>query len=53
MHCLIDNVIKSYLKQGRKIDAIKRYIWQKYHISIDAKSIKERIKLLGMNYKMQ
>ena len=53
MHCLIDNIIETYLKQGRKIDAIKKYIWHKYHINIDAKSIKERIKLLGMNYELR
>ncbi|MCZ6522084.1 MAG: hypothetical protein O6939_09710 [Bacteroidetes bacterium] len=50
MNCLIDQVIDSYLRQGQRIETIKKYIWQKYRINIDAKSIKERIKLLRMNY---
>jgi len=45
MNCLIDQVIDSYLRQGQRIETIK-----KYRINIDAKSIKERIKMLRMNY---
>ena len=50
MNCLIDQVIDSYLRQSQRIETIKKYIWQKYRINIDAKSIKERIKMLRMNY---
>lgn len=50
MNCVINNVIDTYLRKGKKIEVIRRYIRMKYRIYIDLTSIKERIKLLKMNY---
>lgn len=49
MNCVIDNVINTYLNQGKKLEVIRRYISMKYRIYIDLTSLKERIKLLKLS----
>jgi proteasome assembly chaperone (PAC2) family protein len=44
MICLIDRTIAYLYSKGKKARAIKEYIKQEYHISIDVNSIKHRIK---------
>lgn len=51
MNCIINNVIDTYYKRGKKAEVIRRYIKMKYRISIDTTSIRERIKSLKMDYK--
>lgn len=50
MNCLIDNVLSRYLKKGKKIDVIRRYMRLKYHINIDIESLKNRIQSNKMQY---
>jgi hypothetical protein len=52
MNCLIDNVLMRYLNKGKTIEVIKRYIKLKYRINIDVESIKQRVRLHEMNYKV-
>ena len=52
MNCLIDNVLKRYLKKGKKIEVIRRYMRLKYHISIDLASLKNRIRSNKMKYEI-
>jgi hypothetical protein len=46
MNCIINETIDAYLKQGKDLEEIQCLLLLKYHINIDIKSIKERIKLL-------
>ena len=52
MNCLIDNVLSRYLKKGKRIDVIRRYMRLKYHISIDVASLKKRIQSNKIKYEM-
>lgn len=51
MNCVINNVINSYHKKGKKVEVIRRYIRMKYHITMDIASIRERIRSMNMDYK--
>lgn len=51
MNCIINNVIDTYHKRGKKAEVMRRYIRMKYRITIDIASIRERIKSLQMDYK--
>lgn len=51
MNCIINNVIDTYYKRGKKIEVMRRYIKMKYRINIDVPSIRERIRSIDMNYK--
>ncbi len=44
MTCLIDRTIAYLSSKGKKARAIKEYIKNQYHITIDVNSIKHRIK---------
>ena len=48
MRCLINDVIDTYYRKGKKIEVIRRYIRMKYRISIDPESIRERLKNLEL-----
>jgi len=52
MNCLINEAIDKYLRRGKRIDVIRRYIKMKYRINIDTMSIKQRIKALKVNYEL-
>ena len=52
MNCLIDNVLSRYLKKGKRIDVIRRYMRLKYHINIDVESLKNRIRSNKMQYEI-
>lgn len=53
MNCIINSNIDKYVKKGKKLEVIRRYIMVKYRINIDLTSLKERIKLLKGNYEYQ
>ncbi|UII22426.1 hypothetical protein [Fulvivirga ligni] len=50
MNCVIDNSILYHLRQGRKMDVIRRYIKLKYRISMDMETLKERIKHINTKH---
>ncbi len=50
MNCLIDNALQRYLKKGKPIDVIRRYMRLKYHINIDIESLKNRIRRNKIQY---
>ncbi len=52
MNCLIDNVLIKYLKRGKPIEVIRRYMQWRYRVNIDIESIKERIRAHQGNYKI-
>jgi hypothetical protein len=49
MNCVINESIDAYLKQGKDLEEIQCLILLNYHINIDLKSIKERVKLLQLD----
>ena len=51
MNCIINNVINTYYKKGKKVEVMRRYIRMKYGINIDVASIDERIRSISLNYK--
>ncbi len=51
MNCIVNNVIATYNKKGKKAEVIRRYIKMKYHIHMDMASIRERIRSINMDYK--
>lgn len=50
MNCLINNTIDSYLRKGRKVEVVKRYIRMKYRVQIDNVSIAKRMQTLNLAY---
>ncbi len=46
MNCLIDQAIDESLRRGQTLDAIKAYIKDRYHVTIDLSLIKRRIRAL-------
>ncbi|UII28186.1 hypothetical protein LVD15_07110 [Fulvivirga maritima] len=44
MNCVIDNSILFHLRQGRKMEVIRRYIKMKYRINMDMATLKKRVK---------
>ncbi len=50
MNCLINNTIDSYLKKGRKVEVVKRYIRMKYRVQIDNVSMAKRMETLNLAY---
>lgn len=49
MNCVINETIDAYLSQGKDLEEIQCLILVKYHINIDIKSIKERVRLLQLD----
>jgi len=47
MNCIVNNTISYLVRQGKKAKAIRKYIREKYHISIDLPSIKRRMEYLN------
>ena len=53
MDCLIDNVItRWYIKKGKKVEVIRRYIRMRYGIMMDVQSIQKRITKLTPDYRL-
>lgn len=50
MNCLINNTIDSYLRKGRKVEVVKRYIRMKYRVHIDSISMTRRMQVLNLEY---
>lgn len=50
MNCLINNTIDSYLRKGRKVEVVKRYIRMKYRVHIDSISMTKRVQMLNLEY---
>lgn len=48
MNCVINNSIVDNLRKGKKLEVIRRYIEMKYRVSIDAESLKERIRMMNL-----
>lgn len=46
MSCLIDAAIERSVKEGRRIEVIRRFIRLKYRIKMDRDSIVKRIQIL-------
>jgi hypothetical protein len=46
MNCLINSTIAYLVKQGKRAKAIRDYIRETYHISIDLPSIRRRMEQL-------
>ena len=53
MNCVINNLIDHYAKQGRKLEAIKRYLKMRYNINIDKNALKERIRMIKFRYEVK
>ncbi len=43
MQDLINKIIAMYVRQGRKMEVIRRYLRIKYHINIDMQSMQQRL----------
>ena len=52
MNDIINNAIDFYVRQGRKIEVIRRYIRLKYKVSIDQSAFNERVKSLRLEYEV-
>jgi hypothetical protein len=52
MNDIINNAIDFYVKQGRKIEVIRRYIRLKYRVSIDRNAFQERVKSIHLEYEV-
>ncbi len=50
MNCLINETADRYLRRGRKIEVIARYMRLKYRVSIEASVLAKRLQLMQMNY---
>jgi hypothetical protein len=46
MNCIVNNTIEYLVKQGKKSKAIRKYLKEKYHISINTITIGKRIQYL-------
>ena len=53
MNDIINNSIDYYIKKGKNIEVIRRFIRLKYRISIDSAALHQRIKHLRLNYELQ
>ena len=53
MNCVINDVIDNFLRKGKKIAVIRRFIRLKYRIYIDSAALKERIKSLNLEYEYE
>lgn len=47
--CIVDNVLASTLKKGKRLDIVRRYLRMKYHVHLDAAAIQSRLKSLKID----
>lgn len=52
MNDIINNAIDFYVRQGRKIEVIRRYIRLKYRVSIDRSAFYQRVKSMHLEYEV-
>ena len=52
MNDIINNAIDFYIRQGRKMEVIRRYIRLKYKVNIDRNAFKQRVKNIRLEYEM-
>lgn len=50
MNCLINETVDRYLRKGRRIDVIARYMRMKYRVSIESSALTKRMQLMKLNY---
>ena len=50
MNCLINQTIDRYMRRGRKLEVIARYIRLKYHVNIESSALSKRLEVLNLNY---
>jgi hypothetical protein len=43
MYDIINKIIETYTKRGKRLEVIRRYIRMKYRINIDMQSMKRRL----------
>lgn len=52
MECIIDQTIRYYLKKGKKLEAIRRYLRMKYRITMDIQALKRRMESVDNDLRM-
>lgn len=52
MNDIINNAIDFYVRKGRKIEVIRRYVRMKYRISIDKNSFQQRVQSMHLEYEI-
>ena len=52
MNDIINNAIDFYVRKGRKIEVIRRYIRLKYRVNIDRSAFQERVKNMHLEYEV-
>jgi len=53
MKCLINTIMNNHLNSESKVEAVKRYLKMKYNITMSSEAVRERIKMLEMNYELK
>ena len=52
MNDIINNAIDFYVRQGRRIEVVRRYIRLKYRVNIDRNAFRERVKNIQLEYEI-
>ena len=52
MNDIINNAIDYYVRKGREIEVIRRYIRLKYRVNIDRNAFQERVKDMRLEYEV-
>ena len=52
MNDIINNTIDFYVKQGRQLAVIRRFVRLKYRVNIDKSAFRERVKSLRLEYEV-
>jgi len=52
MNDIINNAIDFYVRQGRKIEVIRRYVRLKYRVNIDRSAFQKRVKNSRLEYEI-
>ncbi len=50
MNCLINQTIDRYLRNGRKLEVISRYIRLKYRVNIESSALTKRLGVMNFNH---
>lgn len=50
MNCLINETADRYLRKGKKVEVITRYMRMKYRVSIEASALTKRLQFMQLNY---
>ena len=53
MRCLVNDIIDTYHRKGKRVEVIRRYLRMKYRINIDIESIQERVKTINLKYNFE